>query len=193
MSAPKAKPDRKKRLIIAIHAEQSRLGIDDHVYKCILQQVSGESSSKDCNIPQLTAILAAIRGQPAHSCKRDDSPHVKKALALWKSLHSLGAIDDPSYKALAAFARRQLKIDALQWISSQAASSIIEPLRDMCRRAGYAPPPNVKADKAAQMLIAAQLSILYPDGAPDGISEWIVATPVYGVIEALGERIRAGQ
>jgi hypothetical protein len=41
------------------------------------------------------------------------------------------------------------------------------------------------------LLIDAQLAILYPDGAPDGVHDWIADAPVYGVIAALGDRIRA--
>lgn len=192
-AVPKTKPDHRKKLIAAIHAEKTRRGIEDDDYRAMLDRLTGKTSAKDCNASQLGAVLTAIRGQSSRPQKSDDSPYIKKARALWKSLYTLGVIGDASDKALTAFARRQLGIDALAWISPEAAFSIIEPLRDMCRRAGYTPPSNVSADKAAQMLIAAQLSILYPDGAPDDIRDWIAATPVYGVINALGGRIRAAR
>ena len=190
-TAVRNQPDHRRKLLSAIHVEKARRGLDDDIYRSIVLRVAGETSAKDCDIRQLGAILTAIRGQTTPAATGNDSPYIRKARALWKSLHSLGAIDDPSDKALAAFARRQTKIDALRWITPQIAEIIIEPLRDMCRRAGYAPPSNVKADQAAHLLIDAQLAILYPDGAPDGVHDWIAATPVYGVIAALGDRIRA--
>jgi len=194
IAATEKQPDQRRSLISAIHAEKTRRGLDEDTYRSILAQVmkrpAEKASSKDCNVGQLRAVLASIRGQSARPAQTSESPYIRKARALWKSLYSLGAIDDPSDKALTAFARRQTGIDALPWITPEIASQIIEPLRGMCRRAGYAPPSNVKADKATDMLVAAQLAVLYPDGVPDAVHDWIADTHIYAVISALGERIR---
>lgn len=194
IAATKKQPDQRRSLISAIHAEKTRRGLDEDTYRSLLSQVMGRpaerASAKDCNIGQLRAVLASIRGQSARPSQTAESPYIRKARALWKSLYSLGAIDDPSDKALTAFARRQTGIDALRWITPEIAQKLIEPLRDMCRRAGYAPPSNVTAAKAADMLVASQMSILYPDGVPDTVRTWIADTHIYAVIAALGERIR---
>ena len=109
---------------------------------------------------------------------------------MWLSLYNLAEVDDPSDEALASFARRQLKIDALSWISAEMARLIIEPLRAMCDRAGYKVPSNVKRDQAMASLIKVQFDRLFPEGTPATLQEWARKTPAYDVSNGLGQMLR---
>lgn len=183
--------DPAKRLGRAIHAEVNRRKIDDDTYRDILKNVAGASSSKKCSIPQLKAVLAAVKGKSyTPSRPKASSPYIQKARALWLSLYNLGEIDDPSDKALTSFARRQLKIDALQWATPEVASSLIEPLRAMCERAGFVTASNVKRDEAMNNLIMVQLDRLFPEGVPETLRSWAASAPMYDVSNQLGEMIR---
>ncbi|GHU04290.1 hypothetical protein FACS1894205_2270 [Alphaproteobacteria bacterium] len=186
--APKPDDGGRRKFIAAIHAEKTRRGIDDTLYKAMLARLTGKESSKDCTIPQLRSILAAIKGgSPAPTRRaRAESAHIRKARALWLSLYALGAVRDPSDKALASFAKRQLRIDALQWVKPSEASVIIEALKDWCAREGFHP-----GDDAMGELVTAQLGKLYPNGpAPEEVIKWANAAHGYDAINALGKRIR---
>ena len=63
-----------------------------------------------------------------------DDAQSRMIRALWLELHRLGAVRDPSEGALAGFVKRQHKIDALQWISSDQASRVIEALKSWVKR-----------------------------------------------------------
>jgi hypothetical protein len=66
-----------------------------------------------------------------------DHQAAKKARALWLSLWNLGEIRDPSETALEAFARRQLKVERLQWADQGQTYKLIEALKAMAERAGW--------------------------------------------------------
>ena len=65
-------------------------------------------------------------------------PMARKARALWISLHHLGVVKNPSEKALEAFAKRQLGCDRLVWAKQSDAFRLIEALKDMAARNGWA-------------------------------------------------------
>jgi hypothetical protein len=69
--------------------------------------------------------------------KPADHPAARKARALWISLGLLGAVRDPSDKALEAFARRQVGCDRLQWANQQLVYKLVEALKAMAERAGW--------------------------------------------------------
>jgi hypothetical protein len=119
-AATKARPaqfdaaNQERRVLIAkIHVAKKEMRLLEDDYRQMLIEVTGRASSADCTVPELRAMVEAMKAkgfQPkkAVSPSAADHPFAAKARALWISLYHLGAIDNPSEQALEAFARRQL-------------------------------------------------------------------------------------
>jgi len=66
--------------------------------------------------------------------KLADDAQSKKIRALWLELHNAGKVRNPAEESLAAYVKRATKIDALQWLSTEQASAIIEQLKKWLAR-----------------------------------------------------------
>ena len=75
----------------------------------------------------------AADGRP----RRAEHAVARKARALWISLFALGAIDNPSERALEHFAKRQLGVDRLQWADQSKGNRLIEALKAIAEREGW--------------------------------------------------------
>ncbi|MEY2631492.1 MAG: hypothetical protein RIR00_146 [Pseudomonadota bacterium] len=77
------------------------------------------------------ALAAGDAGDAGAAPSRalDTSPMASKVRALWLALHELGAVRDPSEAALGAYVRRIIKVDALQWATSEQLDLLIETLK----------------------------------------------------------------
>lgn len=127
-----------------IHIAKKELSLDDSTYRALLQRVTGRTSSAGLSDAQLEAVLTELKRLGFKPRSRSASTAVKRPLAegaearkiraLWISLYHLGVISDSSEAALAAFVRRQLKIDALQWVRGDAYK-ITEALKSWATRA----------------------------------------------------------
>ena len=126
------------RLRGAIHAEAGKRGLDEATRRDLIEQVTGHRSTRDLDQAQCLAVLDRLKGREGSVGRqvRAKRPHDRKIRALWLSLYHLGAVEDPSERALASFARRQLKVDALEWTRPEDASAIIEALKGWCAREG---------------------------------------------------------
>lgn len=155
MSAPAFQRSDRQALTAKIHIGAKELGLDEDTRRAVLKKITGHLSSKDCTDAQLIMVLAHYRSlgwSPAGAAKpapaarkapRSDRnpakhPVAKKARALWISLHQLGAVRDPSERALEAFGKRQLGVDRLQWADQSQGHRLIEALKAMAERAGWA-------------------------------------------------------
>lgn len=157
----------RRAAVTKVQIARRELGLDDDVYRSILQRVTGRTSSTACTDAELGRVLdefaakgwkpkmvqggkaAPLRGRSAtiiiddpmapHRRRqpRADHPSAKKARALWLSLWNLGEVDDPSETALEAMARRQLKVERLQWADQGLTYKLIEALKDWGERAGW--------------------------------------------------------
>lgn len=155
VARPKPRPGRNPRLA-KIHIARKELRLDDGIYRAILLRLTGQTSSADCSDAQLDAVLdefkakgwkptvvagSAVRS-PDQADRRPrarpaDHPSAGKARALWISLHRLGVIQNASDAALEAFARRQLRVERLQWADQALVYKLIEALKAMAGRAGW--------------------------------------------------------
>lgn len=198
-----AAPDARKRLIAALHAEAKRAGLDEELRREVMRQATGKASAAEMTLPELGRALDAIKGRSAarrrvpRASQAADSPHARKARALWLSLWHLGAIADPTEEALAAFALRQCGVAALQWVSPRDAGRIIEALRAMAGRAGFAATTGIDTATAQRDLVAAQLAILDGLGIAPGagfegarLVHLSGASTAHRMIGRLGEMIR---
>ena len=134
-----------RRMLATVHIAAKKLMLSDDDYRAILLDVTGQSSAGKCDEAQLGKVLDHFRsrgwepdrakGRPG--ARRADTNTARKARALWISLHNLGATDDPSERALEAFATRQLKCTALQWADEGQMFKLIEALKAMAERHGW--------------------------------------------------------
>jgi phage gp16-like protein len=184
MTAPAFQRSDRQALTAKIHIGAKELGLDEETRRDVMSKVTGGvRSSKDCTDAQLIMVLAHYRSlgwSPAGAAKapvarkaaapRSDRnpakhPVARKARALWISLHQLGAVRDPSERALEAFGKRQLGVDRLQWADQGQGHRLIEALKAMAERAGWSqdlqgikPDSQVRALKCR--LVNRQLEIL---------------------------------
>ncbi|MEO0872541.1 MAG: regulatory protein GemA [Pseudomonadota bacterium] len=138
--------DQRRRAMLAkVHIGKKELGLHNDDYRQILQDETGHSSAGDCDVAQLERVLSRFKARgwkplpKARGGARPAShPMAKKARALWISLYQLGVVRDPSEKALEAFAKRQLKCEKLAWAKQSHGGKLVEALKDMAQRNGWA-------------------------------------------------------
>jgi phage gp16-like protein len=134
-------PDPERRVMIAkIHVAKKEMQLLDDDYRAMLIEVTGRSSSADCTIAELRAMIEAMKRkgfQPRKANGAADHPFALKARAMWISLHHLGAIDNPSEQALEAFARRQLGCMKMQWANQAQGYKLVEALKAIAERNGW--------------------------------------------------------
>lgn len=138
------------RLIRLLHVAKRDLRMEDADYRAVLSQVSkgAHDSAKDLCILELEAAIKHMKrcgfkvrtkGKPAPAKGQSSrplagDPESKKIRALWLLLHDLGAVNNSSEEALAAYVKRVARVDALQWINGQQAERLIETLKKWALR-----------------------------------------------------------
>lgn len=152
MTAAARKIDPYRRSLYGkIEIAKKALGLDDDTYRDILRARYGRDSRKGLGNAQLVDLIEHFKSlgfKPARKAPRRagsrplaDGPMQGKIRALWISLHHLGAVREPSEKALVAFCKRvtggrDRGIDALQWLTADAGGKAIEALKAMAVREG---------------------------------------------------------
>jgi phage gp16-like protein len=141
LAAIKYPPNPKRNAMIGkimVAKKQLRMVEDD--YRQMLLDETTEISLTNCSEPQLAKMIAALKAKgfrPVSKRKQADHPMARKALAMWISLHHLNVVENPSDKALEAFAKRQLGVSKLQWADQSQGYKLIEALKDMAERNGW--------------------------------------------------------
>ncbi|WP_197062196.1 MULTISPECIES: gp16 family protein [unclassified Serratia (in: enterobacteria)] len=134
----------KPKLIQLIHIASSELKLDKDTYSQMLLTLTGKTSTRDMDVPQLTKVLKSLKGKgfkvrPAKKARAqhplDDSPQSKKIRALWLEMADQGIVRDSSEQALARWIKRETGVDSLQWLEPEQASSAIEKLKQWQHRA----------------------------------------------------------
>lgn len=190
MSAARAVPARfdrslqhRRAMLAKIHVARKELAIVEDDYRQILVDQTGHLSVKDCSDAELDKVLGALKAKgfkpksrsPRTGQQRADHPMARKARALWLSLYHLGAIRNPDEKALEAFACRQLKTERLQWSYQSHGYKLIEALKDMADRAGWAEAKQgLEVLPLQRSLVKAILRKLVERGLADG--SWDIET-----------------
>lgn len=135
---------RRRGLLAKIHVAKKQLSLDEDDYRQILMDETGCASAGDCDVAQLERVtrrLEALGFKPLpKSAPRGAAQHpmARKARALWISLYHLGVARSPSEKALEAFAKRQLGCERLVWAKQSHGFRLIEALKAMAERGGWA-------------------------------------------------------
>lgn len=132
------------RLIKLIHVARRELQMDDDTYRLMLagmKGLGGASSTADLSVPNLYRVLEQLKQKgfkvrPNKSTKRPPAadPQSRKIRSLWLTLRDAGALRDPSEEALLKFVHGITEVDALQWLTNEQASLVIEALKKWVTR-----------------------------------------------------------
>lgn len=131
----------RRGMMAKINIARGQLGMNEDDYRQALMDQTGKLSLKDCSEPQLARMLDWMKAkgfQPIQRKGAAQHPMALKARALWISLYHLGVVHNASEQALEAFAKRQLGCERLVWARQSDAFRLIEALKAMAKRAGWA-------------------------------------------------------
>lgn len=136
--------NKKTKLIQLIHVAKTQLGLDDELYREVIESCTGKTSSKLLSIPQLESVLTRMK-QLGFQVESKDKTGVKNLADdaqsrlirhLWLQLHNAGQVRNSSETALAKFVENKVGVSALQFLSTKNADMIINHLRQWCKRCG---------------------------------------------------------
>lgn len=205
MPKPRLAADAERvRLIRLLHVAKRDLRLQDDVYRQVLLTASNgrASSSSDMTLPELELALSRFKrdgfrvrtkgnskpDKPTPTRRHADDPEARKIRALWLMLHELGAVQNPSEAALAAYVKRLTKVDDLHWINGQQAETLIETLKKWALR--FLP---AELDRLAPL--ARQLPLSDVDRS--NIAAWLhlartrgTFDPMQGAYQALNEVLK---
>jgi len=148
--------DARLHLMRLVHVARRELQLDEDTYRAMLVAKGGAVSAANMDVTALQAVLDHMKrsgfkvrssskpgGKPDR--RQDSSASGRKVRALWLFLHRLGAVQDPSERALAAYVKRIAKVDDMHWASSARMHDVIETLKKWAMRVL---PPAIEALKA---------------------------------------------
>jgi phage gp16-like protein len=130
----------RKRFITLIHVAKKDLGLDEDTYRAVIEQTTGQQSLKELSIDQLNAVLNRLKASgftvkpKDQSLKQADDGQSRMIRHLWLLLHNAGEVRNPSELALAKYVEKQVRVSALQFLSTDKASKVIERLKQWCDR-----------------------------------------------------------
>ncbi|MCM2480195.1 gp16 family protein [Serpentinimonas maccroryi] len=143
MSRPDTTEAQRLKLIRLIHVARRELGQDEPTYRTMLLTAGKAASTTQMGVPALRAVVEhakrcgfKVRAAAARAPDRrqDGSAQARKVRALWLFLHHLGVVRDPSERALAAYVKRQAKVDDLHWAHERYLVQLIEALKQWALR-----------------------------------------------------------
>ena len=136
--------NKKTKLIQLIHVGKKHLGLDDDLYREVLESCTGKTSSKEMTLGQLESVLDRMKQLGFQVESKDksgvknlaDDAQSKLIRYLWLQLHEAGQVRNSDEKALAKFIENKVGVSALQFLSTKNADMIITHLRQWCKRCG---------------------------------------------------------
>lgn len=143
--------DHRRALLAKVHIAVKDLGLDDAVYRTMLERVTGHRSAGDCTDVQLDAVLTEFKrggweprprkakAKPA-AAKGASSLYLPKLRALWLSGAALGVVRNVADEAMVAFIKRQTGLASERFlVKASDAAKAIEALKAwLTREAGVA-------------------------------------------------------
>ncbi|GLH34034.1 GemA protein [Pseudomonas sp. BR1R-5] len=132
------------RLIKLIHVARRELQMDEDTYRLMLAgmpELGGATSTAKLSVPNLYRVLEALKSKgflvrPNGKEKRTRAadPWSRKIRSLWLTLRDLGALRDASEDSLVKFVHGRTGAQALQWLTSEQASLVIEEMKKWIAR-----------------------------------------------------------
>ena len=130
-----ARTDRRRRLIGLAHAAAKRIGMDDDARRAMQARVTGQPSAAGMSEAELVAVCAELMrlGADIHvPAPETGGPGMAtgwQLLAIERLALEMGWREGLTDARLIAFVRRTAKVDAVRWLSPDAASKIISGLQ----------------------------------------------------------------
>lgn len=162
-----AEPEAAKRraALARLHVAKKERGLDDDIWRDVIERVTGKRSLKELGVRQLYDLLDEVVGKGTRTPAPRGAmsgPYAAKLRALWLSGWHLGVIRDRSDAALVHFVQRQTGLDAVRFLhDAKDARAAIEALKSwLARTAGVewsAYPDNPRAAVAEAQWRLAQL------------------------------------
>lgn len=137
----------RRSLTAKIAIARKQLGMLEDDYRQLLFDTTGRISLTQCSEAQLARMVDVLKSKGFRALPPKgvggtagaaSHPMARKARALWVSLYQLGVVHNPAEPALEAFAKKQLGCDKMVWARQSDAFKLIEALKDMGRRKGWA-------------------------------------------------------
>ena len=136
--------DIRRRELAQIHVAKTQLGLDDDTYRAMLWTVARVKSAADLDWAGRKKVIDHLkaRGFKVRPAKKSGARRLasdaqsRMARGLWIELHQVGAVGDPSEKALGAYVKRMTRVDSLEWLSGTQLQTVIESLKNWRQRLG---------------------------------------------------------
>ena len=125
----------RKRELAAIHVAKKQLAMEDDTYRAMLWSIARVKSAGDLDHAGRKAVLDHLKACGFdHRRPTASDPQSRRVRALWLDLKDLGVLRDASEGALNSYVEHQTGVKALQWLSSEQVSKVIESLKAWQRR-----------------------------------------------------------
>lgn len=145
---PRSETDNRKNYYTLLQVGKADLGWDDEFYYGIWLPMQGATlkdgkySASTMSIGQLCQAVETMKKQgfkvkhtkDKSARKLADDAQSKKIRALWLEMHGQGIVRDPSEASLNKYVKRLTGVEALQWLDTRQASSVIEALKKWQQR-----------------------------------------------------------
>jgi phage gp16-like protein len=145
---PRGETDNRKNYYTLLQVGKAELGWDDEFYYGIWLPMQGATlkdgrySATTMSIGQLCQAVEVMKAQGFKVKHRKDTSkrklaedaQSKKIRALWLEMHGQGIVRNPSEASMAAYVKRLTGVDALQWLTTEQASGVIEALKKWQKR-----------------------------------------------------------
>lgn len=135
-------PALRRAELAKIHVAARDLGLDDEVYRQILCRLTGHRSAAELDQRQRRLVLDELKRlgfqqrtpAAAGTLRPATGRQARMIRSLWAQLRQMGALRDPSEKALGAFCEKLTGIAAIQWLPPVEANKCIEVLKQWVAR-----------------------------------------------------------
>lgn len=130
------------KLIKAIQTAKSQLKIDEDDWRNHIlprfgaKEINGRVSLKSLSIEQMQSLLDSLRSKgfekPSGTKPFDQLAYIR---LLWRELHEMGVVKNPSEKAIIAWAKHYFEgLDCLEWLNVKQKIKLIQALKDWKKR-----------------------------------------------------------
>ncbi|OEE42313.1 gp16 family protein [Vibrio anguillarum] len=124
-------------LLKIVQIAKRELNMDDDTYRDILEQVTGQRSSRGLNDFKLGKVvdkMKALGFKPKHK-PRPRAEEVTKIRAIWRTMHKQGFVRNANDHAIDAYVKRMTSqsngkgVERANWLRPEQAAEVLESLK----------------------------------------------------------------